>query len=67
MQNIGFESKTKIEQINSQINVANERITNNTANVSRLEKEIEEQKQRIQDFNEEKQLKQSTKKYLQMS
>ena len=64
MQNIGFESKTKIEQINSQINVANERITNNTANVSRLEKEIEEQKQRIQDFNEEKQLKQSKKENL---
>ena len=54
MQNLGFESKTKIEQINSQISVSNERIVNNNNNIERLTNEIEEQKQRIKDFNEEK-------------
>ena len=54
MLNVGFESKTKIEQLNSQINVSKERISNNATNIERLTKEIEELHQRINDFNEEK-------------
>ena len=61
MQNVGFESKTKIEQLNSQINVSKERISNNVKNVERLTKEIEELYQRINDFNEEKDSKVSKK------
>ena len=40
MQNLGFESKNQIEQLNSQISVSNEKIVNNKANVERLENEI---------------------------
>lgn len=61
MQNVGFESKTKIEQLNSQINVSKERISNNATNIERLTKEIEELHQRINDFNEEKDSKVSKK------
>ena len=64
MQNLGFESKTKIEQINSQISVSNERIVNNNNNIERLTNEIEEQKQRIKDFDEEKETKISKKENL---
>lgn len=61
MQNIGFESKTKIEQINSQISISKERISNNNVNIDRLNNEIEELKQRINDFNDEKESKISKK------
>lgn len=54
MQNIGFESSKQIEQINSNVNVANERIANNKENFARYEKEIEEAKKRIQELEEEK-------------
>ena len=54
MQNIGFESSKQIEQINSNVNVANERITNNKENFTRYEKEIEETKKRIQELEEER-------------
>ena len=54
MQNIGFESSKQIEQINSNINVANERIANNNENYKRYEKEIEESKTRIKELEEEK-------------
>ena len=54
MQNIGFESQKRIEILNSQINVANERITNNNENSARYEKELEETKQKIQELKEEK-------------
>ena len=64
MQNIGFESKTKIEQINSQISISNERILNNNINIERLESEIEELKQRIEDFSQEKENKLSKKENL---
>ncbi len=64
MQNIGFESKTKIEQINSQISISNERILNNNANIERLENEISDLRQRINDFNEEKENKLSKKENL---
>ncbi len=54
MQNIGFESSKQIEQINSNVNVANERICNNKENYARYEKEIEETKGRIKELEEEK-------------
>ena len=54
MQNIGFESSKQIEQINSNVNVANERIANNKENFARYEKEIEETKSRVQELEEER-------------
>ena len=53
MQNIGFESSNKIEKINSEIGISNERIQNNSANKQRLEAEILEVKNRIEELNEE--------------
>ena len=53
-QNLGFESEKKIEQINSEINVANERISNNNQNQERYSKEIEELKNRNIEIEEEK-------------
>ena len=53
MQNIGFESQKKQEQLNSDINVANTKIENNEENISRLTNEIEEIKQKIKDGEEE--------------
>ena len=54
MQNIGFDSKTKIEQINSQISISNEKIINNKENLERLKKEIEDTKQKIKELEGEK-------------
>ena len=53
MQNIGFESSNKIEKINSEIGISNERIQNNSANKQRLESEILEVKNRIEELKEE--------------
>jgi len=53
-QNLGFESEKKIEQITSEINVANERISNNTQNYERFIKEIEELEKRNNEIQEEK-------------
>ena len=53
MQNIGFESSNKIEKINSEIGISNERIQNNTANKQRLETEILEVKNRIEELKDE--------------
>ena len=53
MQNIGFESSNKIEKINSEIGISNERIQNNNANKQRLEAEILEVKSRIEELKEE--------------
>ena len=53
MQNIGFESSNKIEKINSEIGISNERIQNNTANKQRLEAEILEVESRIEELKEE--------------
>ena len=53
-QNLGFESEKKIEQINSEINVQNERITNNIQNRETCLKEIEELKKRNEEIAEEK-------------
>ncbi len=53
MSNIGFESQKEIEMLNSDINVANTRITNNKQNSERFEKEIEEQNKRIEELKQE--------------
>ena len=53
MQNIGFESKRKQEQINSDINVFKSKIENNEQNELRFRKEIEELKAKIQISEEE--------------
>ena len=54
MQNIGFESEKEIERINSEINVSKERISNNSENFNRFDKEIEEIKIRNVSLEEEK-------------
>ena len=53
-QNLGFETSKKQEQINSDINLANERISNNKENYERYLKEIEEVKNRVKELEEEK-------------
>ena len=53
VQNLGFESSNKIEKINSEIGINNERIQNNERNILRLRTEIEEVKARILDLEEE--------------
>ena len=53
-QNLGFESEKKIEQINSEINVQTERISNNNQNHERYLKEIEELQKRNEEIVEEK-------------
>ena len=53
VQNLGFESSNKIEKINSEIGINNERIQNNERNIVRLRTEIEEVKARILDLEEE--------------
>lgn len=53
MSNIGFESQKEIEMLNSDINVANTRLTNNKENSARFEKEIQELNQKVKDLNEE--------------
>ncbi len=53
-QNIGFESEKKIEQITSDINVANERISNNIQNSETYKKEVEELSLRNKEISEEK-------------
>ena len=53
MSNVGFESQKEIEQLNSEISVANTRKINNDENSERFKKEIEELKEKIKDFNAE--------------
>ena len=53
-QNLGFESEKKIEQINSEINVQETKIANNTQNSDTYLKEIEELKKRNTEILEEK-------------
>ena len=53
-QNLGFEVSKKQEQINSEISIANERISNNKENYDRYLKEIEEVTLRITELEEEK-------------
>ena len=54
LQNLSFESKNEIEKINSNININNERITNNDFNKNRLENEIVENTKEIEELEEEK-------------
>jgi len=53
MQNIGFESQKKQEQINSDINVFKSKIENNEQNEKRFAEEIEELKAKIKKSEEE--------------
>ncbi len=53
-QNLGFEMSQKQEKINSDINIANERISNNKENYERYLKEIEDISIRITELEEEK-------------
>ena len=53
-QNLAFESEKKIEQINSEINVQTERISNNKQNYERYLKEIEDLQKRNEEITEEK-------------
>ncbi|MCL2383748.1 MAG: hypothetical protein FWC79_06450 [Oscillospiraceae bacterium] len=53
-QNLGFEASTKIEKINSDINLATGKIENNKENYERYGKEIDELAVRISELEEEK-------------
>lgn len=64
LQNIGFESTNKIERLNSEINVAKERIEVNKENYDRYWKEIEELKIKSKELIEEKEQKTSKKQNL---
>ena len=64
MSNLGFESQKKIENLNSDINVAKTRIENNKENNERYEKEIEEYKTKIKDLEEELNQKQERRENL---
>ena len=67
MSNLGFESKKEIEMLNSDINVANTRISNNKENKLRYEKEIEEQQARFEELEEEIKQKQEKRANLQQN
>ena len=64
MQNLGFESKNQIEQLNSQIGVSNEKLVNNGNNVERLENEISDLIAKINSLEEEKENRTSKKENL---
>ena len=61
MSNLGFESQKEIEQLNSNINVAKTRITNNNENSVRFTDEIQEQKEKIQELKQELEQKEAKK------
>ena len=67
MSNLGFESRKEIEMLNSDINVANTRISNNKENKLRYEKEIEEQQARFEELEEEIKQKQEKRANLQQN
>ncbi len=54
MQNLGFENEKKKEQLNSNININQEKILNNKQNFERLEKEILENDEKIKTLEDEK-------------
>ena len=64
IQNIGFESTNKIERLNSQINVAKERIEVNNESYERYLKEIQELEEKTKQLLEEKEQKSSKKQNL---
>lgn len=53
MSNLGFESQKEIEMLNSDINVAKTKISNNEENSKRFSEEVEEKKQRIEELQVE--------------
>ena len=53
MQNLGFECQKEIEKLNSNINVAETKIANNTENVKTYEKEISELEEKIVNLKQE--------------
>ena len=61
MSNLGFESKKEIEMLNSDINVANTRISNNLENKTRFENEIEELNKRLEELADEAKQKEEKK------
>ncbi len=61
MSNLGFESQKEIEQLNSDINVARTRITNNNENNVRFTDEIQEQNEKIQELKQELEQKEAKK------
>lgn len=64
MQKLGFESTNKIEKINSDIKVNEERISNNEINYKRFEEDINETKNKIEDLKEEQKTKENKKENL---
>ena len=60
-QNLGFESTNKIEKINSEIAIANEKIVHNNDNSVRLNDEIEDSREKIKTLEEEKDTKKQKK------
>ena len=64
IQNLGFEWNQKKEQFNSEIGIAQERISNNKENYERYAVEIEELEARNKELEDEKTLKQEKKKNL---
>ena len=60
-QNLNFETEKKQEQINSQISIAQEKITNNNENYDRYLKEIEELEEKNKVLEEEKNAKNEKK------
>ena len=64
LETLGFESKKEIEMLNSDINVANTRITNNNENSKRYEEEIKELNTKIEELQEEIKQKQEKKNNL---
>lgn len=67
MSNIGFESQKEIEMLNSDINVANTRISNNKENKQRYEKEIEESNIKLEELHKEIEQKQEKKENLKLN
>ena len=61
MSNLGFESQKEIEMLNSNVNVANTRISNNKENKERFEKEIQELTKKTKDLEEEMKQKEEKK------
>ena len=64
MQKLGFESTYKIEKINSDIKVNEERISNNEINYKRFEEDINETKNKIEELKEEQKTKENKKENL---
>ena len=64
MQKLGFESTNKIEKINSDIKVNEERISNNEINYKRFEEDINETKSKIEELKEEQKTKENKKENL---